>query len=124
MNDRRDNHSVQARWAEGTRSDRKQWVAQISPRLIWQPIFYPVLSLDYAIEIARDWNTKDVENGSVGYVTQFCVEADYVAQFPVKCVGSSKHRELWVPAEQLATFNAHIVGKIEVIQTFFGDKSG
>ncbi len=94
------------------------------PRLIWQPIFYPVLSLDYAIEIARDWNTKDVENGSVGYVTQFCVEADYVAQFPVKCVGSSKHRELWVPAEQLATFNAHIVGKIEVIQTFFGDKSG
>ena len=94
------------------------------PRLIWQPIFYPVLSLDYAIEIARDWNTKDVENGSVGYVTQFCVEADYVAQFPVKCVGCSKHRELWVPAEQLATFNAHIVGKIEVIQTFFGDKSG
>ncbi len=32
---------------------------EFPPRLAWQPIFYPVLSLDYAIEIARNWNTKD-----------------------------------------------------------------
>ena len=79
-----------------------------------------MLSLDYAIEIARDWNAKDVEKGSVGYVTQFSVASDYVAKFPVKCVGSSNHRELWVPAEELTTFNSKIVGKIEVVREFRG----
>jgi hypothetical protein len=29
------------------------------PRLPEQPIFYPVLTLEYARRIARDWNTKD-----------------------------------------------------------------
>ena len=29
------------------------------PRLPEQPIFYPVLNEDYAVQIARDWNVKD-----------------------------------------------------------------
>jgi hypothetical protein len=28
------------------------------PRLPQQPIFYPVLSEEYAVQIARDWNAK------------------------------------------------------------------
>ena len=28
------------------------------PRLPYQPIFYPVLTEAYAVQIARDWNTK------------------------------------------------------------------
>jgi hypothetical protein len=28
------------------------------PRLPEQPYFYPVLNLEYATQIARDWNTK------------------------------------------------------------------
>ena len=28
------------------------------PRLPEQPIFYPVLNIDYARQIALDWNTK------------------------------------------------------------------
>jgi hypothetical protein len=36
----------------------------------------------------------------------------------VHTVGSSVHRELWVPAEDLAEFNRHIVGPIEVIAEF------
>ena len=31
------------------------------------------------------------------------------------------HEELWVPAEELESFNAHIVGPIEVISAFYGD---
>jgi hypothetical protein len=31
---------------------------EFPPRLFWQPIFYPVLTEEYAIAIARDWNTK------------------------------------------------------------------
>src|SRR5579859_2636762 len=36
------------------------------PRLTSQPIFYPVLSQEYAEEIARNWNTKDVGSGFAG----------------------------------------------------------
>ena len=93
---------------------------QFPPRLAWQPIFYPVLSLEYAIEIARDWNAKDSENGCVGFVTRFQVESDYVSKFPSKCVGAAQHLELWVPAEELPTFNSKIAGLIEVIREFRG----
>jgi hypothetical protein len=88
------------------------------PRLSWQPIFYPVLSLDYAIQIARDWNTKDKENGSVGYVLRFEVDSEYLAQFPVQRVGGTEHLEYWIPAEDLAIFNSRIAGRIEVIHEF------
>jgi hypothetical protein len=29
------------------------------PRLPSQPIFYPVLNLEYGMQIAKDWNTMD-----------------------------------------------------------------
>ena len=85
------------------------------PRLPEQPIFYPVTNEDYAVQIARDWNVK--ADGS-GFVTRFKLEAEYLARFPKKIVGSSVHEELWVPAEELAEFNSRIIGEIKVIHTF------
>jgi len=41
------------------------------PRLDWQPICYPVLKGNCTSAFARDWNPKDVANGSVGYVTEW-----------------------------------------------------
>jgi hypothetical protein len=90
------------------------------PRLFWQPIFYPVLNEDYAIAIARDWNTKDAENGNVGYVTRFSLPAEFLERYPVQCVGASDNLELWVPAEELDKFNRQIIGRIEVIHEFRG----
>jgi hypothetical protein len=84
-------------------------------RLDWQPIFYPVLSESYATRIAREWNTKDEANGSVGYVTRFDVEARYVRRFEPHSAGGQDLVELWVPAAELDWFNDHIVGKITVI---------
>jgi hypothetical protein len=49
------------------------------PRLVCQPIFYPVLSEDYAIRIARDWNTKDEQSGFVGYVLRFKIRSEYIS---------------------------------------------
>jgi hypothetical protein len=86
------------------------------PRLEWQPIFYPVMNEEYAIQIARDWNVK--ESGS-GFVTRFAVHTDYLSKFEVQNVGGFSHNELWVPAEELQEFNSHIVGQIEVTQSFF-----
>src|SRR5881296_3281599 len=51
------------------------------PRLPEQPIFYPVLNEEYAVEIARDWNVK--ASGS-GYVTRFRVRAAFLARYPVQ----------------------------------------
>jgi len=90
------------------------------PRLDHQPIFYPVLTEAYAIQIARDWNTKDEASGFVGYVTRFQVIAEFLSRYPVRKVGSSEALELWVPAQQLDEFNRHIVGPIEVIHEFRG----
>jgi hypothetical protein len=92
------------------------------PRLPGQPIFYPVLNEEYAVQIARDWNTKDEASGYVGYVTRFQVRADLVARYPVQTVGARPHQELWVPADDLEAFNAGIVGFIEVIAEFRADQ--
>jgi hypothetical protein len=88
------------------------------PRLAWQPLFYPVLEEDYAIQIARDWNTKDEHSGFVGHVTRFAVQSAFLSAYPVHTVGSSRHREYWIPAEDLENFNAHLCGCIEVIASF------
>ena len=85
------------------------------PRLLGQPIFYPVLNQAYATKIARDWNTKDPASGYVGYVLQFAVDSDYAERFEHHRVGGAGIDELWVPAEQLDEFNDHIVGPIAVV---------
>ena len=88
---------------------------EFPPRLPEQPIFYPVLSEEYARQIARDWN---VEASGAGYVTRFAVRAEFAARYPAKTVGSSVHKELWIPAEELPELNRNIVGLIEVIAEF------
>jgi hypothetical protein len=88
------------------------------PRLPSQPIFYPVLTEAYAIEIARDWNTKDAASGFAGFVTRFAVDAAFAARYPVQTAGARRHQELWVPAADLDEFNRHILGRIEVIAEF------
>lgn len=92
---------------------------EFPPRLPGQPIFYPVLNEAYACEIAEKWNTK-VGDGK-GYVTRFHVDDDYTMQFDVHTVGNHTHQELWIPAEELPSFNHHIIGSIEVIKEFSGD---
>lgn len=90
---------------------------EFPPRLPEQPIFYPVLNEQYATEIASKWNVK-YNDDHKGYVTKFEVDDIYCMKFDVHCVGAGHHKELWVPAEELKEFNAHIIGKIDVINEF------
>ena len=94
---------------------------EFPPRLEWQPIFYPVLNETYASQIAREWNTKDEFSGYCGVVTVFDLEKDYFLKYSVQEVGGLIHQELWVPAIELAEFNAHISGGIRVTDAFFGE---
>jgi hypothetical protein len=88
------------------------------PRLAHQPIFYPVLNEEYAVQIARDWNAKDAASGFVGYVTRFRMRNDFLARYPVETAGARKHQEYWIPAEEMDAFNAAIEGPIEVVAEF------
>src|SRR5690349_12898164 len=85
------------------------------PRLAEQPIFYPVLGEEYAIQIAREWNVK--ESGQ-GFVTKFQVKKDFAGKYAIQTVGNRSHKELWIPAEDLEEMNTNIVGLIEVIHRF------
>jgi hypothetical protein len=85
------------------------------PRLPEQPIFYPVLTEEYAIKIARDWN---VAASGVGFVTRFKVRSDFLEKYDVQLAGGRAHSEYWIPAEDLDAFNEAIIGAIEVTAEF------
>ena len=88
-------------------------------RLPQQPIFYPVLDLAYARQIASSWNAK---NGQLaGYVTEFRMEDEYLDRFETHTIGGTGHEEYWIPSEEMEEFNRHITGHIKVLEAHFGD---
>ena len=89
------------------------------PRLPEQPFFYPVVSEEYAVQIARDWNAK-YNDPKCGYVTRFRVRTGFIDRYEPKTVGAEIHQEYWIPAEALEELNENIVGEIEVIAEFRG----
>ena len=88
------------------------------PRLPDQPIFYPVLTFDYAEKIARDWNAIGQGDGRYGFVTAFDVNDVIEARYPVQVAGGRAHSELWVPADELMEFNSGIMGPIQVVAAY------
>ncbi len=83
------------------------------PRLPEQPIFYPVLNKEYAIQITKDWN---IPAYGVGYVVEFDIDDNYIKQFTAQNVGDVIHNELWIPSEELEEFNSKIIGNIRIIE--------
>jgi hypothetical protein len=94
---------------------RKADMRAFPPRLPDQPIFYPVLSEDYAVKIARDWNVP--ASGS-GFVTRFEVQRSFLDNYSVHQAGGSAHLEYWIPAEDMDAFNEAIVGEIRIVTEF------
>ena len=94
---------------------RATGMKEFPPRLPEQPIFYPVLTEDYAAKIARDWN---VPASGAGYVTKLQVRKDFLDRYDVQLAGGQAHREYWIPADELGAFNTAIVGEIEVVAEF------
>jgi hypothetical protein len=94
---------------------RRSDMRAFPPRLPDQPIFYPVLTEDYAVKIARDWN---VPASGAGYVTRLAVLTAFLDRYAVQEAGGAAHLEYWIPAGDLPAFNDAIVGVIEVIAEF------
>src|SRR5271170_819319 len=95
-------------------------MAAFPPRKPEQPIFYPVLNLEYAADIARKWNTED--QWGAGFVTRFTVDDAYAARFEAHRVGAATDVEFWVPAEELGEFNSHIAAPIVVVRAYFSGR--
>jgi len=95
---------------------------EFPPRLVWQPIFYPVANEAYAIEIAQKWNLTDELSGYCGIVTVFDVNSEYLEQYEIQNVGAIHHNEWWIPSEDLPNFNQNIVGEIRICNAFFGER--
>ena len=85
----------------------KKW----PPRLPDQPIFYPVTSEEYAVELTQ----CNITDYGKGYVSKFQVKKSFMDRNPVKTVGAKRHTEWWVPAEELEELNDNIVGEILII---------
>jgi hypothetical protein len=49
-----------------------------------------VLTQEYAVQIARDWNVPQSE---AGFVTRFRVRSAFLARYEVHQVGDRHHRE-------------------------------
>ncbi len=77
-----------------------------------------MLSEAYATQIARDWNAKDESPGFVGYVLRFGVRSEFLSHYEVHTVGSSEHREYWIPAADLEKLNENLVGAIKIVSGF------
>lgn len=91
------------------------------PRLFGQPIFYPVLTAEYARAIVTEWNSREAAAGHCGFVTAFEVDDAFVGRYPVRQLGGGPaFRELWVPGEELAEFNARLLGPIRVVEAVYG----
>lgn len=87
---------------------KSKW-KRFPPRLPDQPIFYPVMSEEYAIKIARDWN---VPASGEGHVLEFEVLTSFIDQYETQDAGGKLHQEFWIPAEELEQFNDAIMGRI------------
>ena len=79
-----------------------------------QTHFFPMLDEDFAIRAAQNWNLF----GPVRYVARFHVETGFLGRYSTRSFGGSATPMLWVAAEELDEFNAHIVGSIEVVHEF------
>ncbi len=88
------------------------------PRLPQQPVFNPVTNEQYAILIARDWNSSDPNSEYVGLVTAFDLPEEFLERYPVPTVGGRVAQELWV----LAELNAQIVGPIRLLHVYYGQE--
>lgn len=51
-------------------------------------------------------------------MTRFQVAKRFLDRYDVQQAGGQTILEYWIPAEDLAEFNANIIGEIEVVQAY------
>ena len=75
-------------------------------------VFYPERWRDHALQIARDWNTRDSVSEFAGYLLRCQVETDDL--------DFANESELWLSEAGLRRLNQSLVGPIQVEERFVG----
>lgn len=90
------------------------------PRLDHQPIFYPVLNEEYAMVIARDWNTRDEASGHAGYVLRSVFGRSSSAPTTSTPSAAGCVRSTGSPPVTSTGFDDAIIDRIEQIAAHLG----
>lgn len=86
-----------------------------APLPIEQTIFAPKINLEHAQMLARQ---LEACLHTVGYVVCFTIEADFLQRFQCQTIAYEEQREYRIPAEELALFNQHLIGRIQPLTAF------
>ena len=98
---------------------RKRGFRAFPPPPLDQRVLKPMLTNEYAFEVAQDWSKEKSQQFS-GYVLQFQVETAFLDRHAPHKVGGSRHREYWIPVDELDEFNGSIRGRIELVAELHG----
>lgn len=82
-------------------------------RMSYQDIFFCAVNEENAINIAKDWNARDRENGNVGYVLKFNIRKEFIEKYELR-----KTNEYYIPAKDFEELNRNLIGYIEGIYEF------
>jgi hypothetical protein len=100
----------------------KSGFRRFPPRLAENPAFSPVAAFDDARRVAELSKTQDKKSGFAGFVIRFEVADDYVQRLAARASGGPAPGEFEVPAGELENLNRHLVGRIEVVRRYFGER--
>jgi hypothetical protein len=96
---------------------RATQLGEFPPRLPEQPIFDPALTADYATPDGAPREHRDERSGFAGDRLRFRVPAAFLRKYDGQVVGSSGHREYWIPAQDLTRLKTS-KGTIEGVAEF------
>jgi hypothetical protein len=88
---------------------RSGWT-QFPSRSREEPLFYPILTEEYATQVARE---AYVEVDGVGWVTKCAVSTEFLRKYDVQEIGALYQREYWIPAAELADLNRHLASRTD-----------
>ena len=99
----------------------KSGFRRFPPRLAENPAFCPVAAFDDARRVAELSKTRDQKSGFAGFVIRFEVADDYVQRLAARTSRGSDSG-FQVPPNELENLNSHLVGRIEVVRRYFGER--
>jgi hypothetical protein len=100
----------------------KSGFRRFPPRLAENPAFSPVAAFDDARRVAELSKTQDKRSGFAGFVIRFEVADDYVERLAARASHSPPGGGFQVPPGELENLNSHLVGRIEVVRRYFGER--
>ena len=100
----------------------KSGFRRFPPRLAENPAFCPVAAFDDARRVAELSKTQDKKSGFAGFVIRFEVADNYVERLEARLAHRPEGAGFEIPQSELENLNRHLVGRIEIVRRYFGER--